>query len=291
MRSSSDSDPVTLRLPRTYDPVRLRADLAHLEDQQGRPAGYPGESHRNWTSLTLLSGTDASNLHRTPYLRTCLEKLDCSLRLVRLMALGPGGIIDWHADPFVGFEHGVVRLHVPILTHPAIELFIQEHRCVWSPGELWYGDFSRPHFGRNPTQVRRVHMVLDVEVDASLVALFPSSSIAHSFKKSPEPVSPECLERFAFDFVLPAGFAPPGDEFPPLEAPISGSVRPYGTDLVLMVADQPMLKLEPTSDTTLEVIGLTPGTSLDCEICHNRVSRASLVSAGGRTRRFLEIVT
>lgn len=113
-------------------------------------------------------------LDQMPYLRDILAEIPAPLNAVRLLALGPGAASQPHRDPKYALERGMVRLHIPIVTHPDAVLVLDgaEHR--WQPGEFWYGDFSREHKVANTGPVRRVHTVIDALFTLELAALFPT---------------------------------------------------------------------------------------------------------------------
>jgi len=72
----------------------------------------------------------------------------------------------------------LLRLHLPILTHPDVAFTIEGQRMNWKAGELWYGDFSRVHSVKNDSQIVRVHMVIDVQINDFVLSLFPEDFIA-----------------------------------------------------------------------------------------------------------------
>ena len=58
------------------------------------------------------------------------------------------------------------------MTNPEVRFQLSHQDLVWKPGELWYGDFSFPHRLRNRGTEARVHLVLDLAVTPSIMALF-----------------------------------------------------------------------------------------------------------------------
>jgi hypothetical protein len=89
------------------------------------------------------------------------------------MALGPGAESPLHSDTKVGLPWGTVRLHVPVITLPEATLTLDGETYCWTPGGLWYADFTRAHLVRNTGSRRRVHLVVDAMVTDELLALFP----------------------------------------------------------------------------------------------------------------------
>lgn len=107
----------------------------------------------------------------TPLLETCpaiqaaLRQFCCPLRDVRLLRLAPGSHIREHRDDDLRFEQGEARLHVPLLTHPLVEFYVDDQRVMMEAGECWYLDLSRPHRVRNASPIARIHLVIDCEVN------------------------------------------------------------------------------------------------------------------------------
>ncbi len=140
-----------------------------------------------WQGVALRAvGGDARELHSgardaaavadTELLRTCpgigaaLMRLRCPLRAVRLLRLAAGSVIREHRDDDLRFEDGEARLHVPLVTSPAVEFYVEDRRVLMEPGECWYVDFSRPHRVANRGDRERVHLVIDCTVNEWLAA-------------------------------------------------------------------------------------------------------------------------
>ena len=256
-----------IRLRKKFDPERLQSDLKALCRIKGTPAGYPGEGHISWTSIALIPEADDETplLDQTPYLRDVLAELNCTYRLARRLVLEPGGEIKEHCDSFLSNE--VVRLHLPIVTHPDVEAYVGGQRCDWREGELWYGNFTLPHRAVNRSAITRVHLVLDVIVDATLLDLFPpGDKPEHLRSRSKDAAAAsDALKRFAFRFTLPAGFQIPGMPYPPLAQPLPGSVELIQGELIVCINRQPMIKVAPSSDSTLELVGLPFPARIFCQ--------------------------
>ena len=178
---------VAVRLPRTYDAERLQQDLQVLRDVQSAP--QPGPYHAGeWTGIALhsMGGKDSvfpsaagmdryqetENLKRAPYFKYVLDDLKCPKEVVRILFLPPGGHIKDHFDFHTSFQFGLLRLHVPIVTHPDVIFLIDGQRVTWKAGELWYGDFSKVHSIKNDSPVVRVHMVIDVQINDFVLGLW-----------------------------------------------------------------------------------------------------------------------
>jgi aspartyl/asparaginyl beta-hydroxylase (cupin superfamily) len=249
-------------LRRSFDPDALLADYVAVRERvPSLPAGYPGEGHVGWSGICLHSaGTSRSALwDNVPYTRGALAESGLNLRLVRFLSLEPGGTIREHHDSFLSKR--IARLHVPIVTHPDVEFYLDGERCSWCPGELWYGDFSRPHAAVNGSPVTRVHLVLDVTADQRFLDLFPPGKLPEGIAQTSDDTSGlelegRIVERFACDFTLPPGFSLPGAGYEPLSEAVTGKVRLVDSELCVFVNEQPLLKAVAVSEDTLDLIGL-----------------------------------
>jgi hypothetical protein len=165
-----------VRLNALYiNPEPLQVDLRHLEQAVEWSVLKDGQ---HWAQIVLLR-----NEFRHPVLSACpaLERaianlpsrvLDACLKL-----LGPGGFVHEHRDITGAVPMGVVRLHVPIVTHPDAEFYVNGKRLFLAPGEAWMLDTSYRHRVANRSVVRRIHLVVDLELDRSLRALLPKRDI------------------------------------------------------------------------------------------------------------------
>jgi quercetin dioxygenase-like cupin family protein len=110
-------------------------------------------------------------LGRCVHVQEVLAKLQCPVRAVRFLRLGPGSTIKEHADPDLGFHLGEVRLHIAVASNPEVEFVVGGARVQMSEGECWYHDFGKPHRVYNGGDSPRVHLVIDCVVNDWLRAL------------------------------------------------------------------------------------------------------------------------
>ena len=175
--------PDRLRLPFTFDPQRLAADLQRVTVRWTRHfvrQNYEGD----WSAIPLRAPTgetypsrmiyaapdrhdfsDTPLLEACPYFREVVQSFRCPLRLVRLMRLTPGSIIKEHEDVVLSFEDGMVRLHIPVATNDAVDFRLNGERVVLEAGSCWYLRLSDPHSVANRGAEDRVHLVVDAEVN------------------------------------------------------------------------------------------------------------------------------
>lgn len=286
MQSSLNREPVAIRLPRSYDAERLVADLRVLRDVASAP--QPGPYHKGeWTGIALhsLGGKDSvfpsapglehyqetDNLRRTPYFKQVLDDLQCPKEVVRILFLPPGGHIKDHFDFHTSFQFGLLRLHIPIITHPDVAFIIDGERVTWAPGELWYGDFSKVHSVKNDSPIVRTHMVIDVQINDFLLSLFPEDFVTRrraegiSMTHDPVPPSESEARRFICDFRIPGELMPMFVIGKPLSALTKGAlaaVRVIDGKLTVMINNEPAFRLERLSTNTFSISGLPPGITL-----------------------------
>lgn len=252
---------MNLKLNKKFSVEMLSGVYNSILNREIAPAGYPGEGNINWNSITIYSLNKEldQKVDESYQVISELKALGLKLRLVRFMMLEPGGVIKKHSDSFLSDR--IVRLHVPVYTNDDVEFFLDDVRCKWQPGELWFGDFSKPHYGINKGRETRVHLVIDVIVNESLINLFPLNSvpvqlIAALESKNEVEMNTEILSRFNCNFHLPKGFRLPGMDFSDLEVDLKGSVKLIDTELCVLVNDQPLLKATAISEDKIALVGL-----------------------------------
>ena len=186
--------PDRLRLPLAFDAAALAADLERLADTQWIAHFVTQNYEGDWSVIPLRAKAGATHpvmmiysdptcrdfadtpfLEAAPAIRAALATFACPLEAVRLMRLAPGAIIKPHVDPDLAFEHGSVRLHVPIATNPDVFFYLNGQRVVLEPGSAWYLRLSDLHSVENRGPTARVHLVIDARVDPWLETLFATA--------------------------------------------------------------------------------------------------------------------
>jgi quercetin dioxygenase-like cupin family protein len=179
-----------LRLPPVFDTGGLRADLDTASNLHWQ-AHYNDRAHRgSWTSIALRSASgeagdiqareeaafaDTALLAHCPAFREAVDSFACEKKAVRLMALAPGAEIMPHRDRGGSLEDGLARLHIPIVTDPAVVFTLDGDEVHFSAGATWYMNANCLHAVRNGSARERVHLVLDCVPNAWLLALFEGS--------------------------------------------------------------------------------------------------------------------
>lgn len=270
------------RLTPRYDVERMKREVAALVDvPRARPGPYATEG---WDGIALVQRGGLADdtrspmpsltgprptpaLVRCPYLAEVLASLGADVLVARLLFLAPNGTAGLHRDP-IGFPLGVVRLHVPIVTHPDVELWIANERASWTEGELWFADFRYPHRLANRSPITRVHLVVDVCVADALLALFPGpvdpAVVGPLYKARPrQALSAARLSSFTREITLPPMSLPGVTAHDRLALRVE-------TDEVgaLVVASAPSdpsfaMALDPLSDRELTLRGYFPGVTIE----------------------------
>lgn len=171
------------KLNLSFDVVRLQTDLAMATQAAWIPHFVPGNYEGDWSAIPLRSvegqiehifsdpSVAVSTYRNTPVMKECpyfcqvLGAFDCPITSVRLLKLAAGSLIKEHVDHDLTVKNGVVRLHIPIVTNPDVEFYIEDERVRMAAGECWYIDASLPHRLANKGGTNRVHIVLDCVVN------------------------------------------------------------------------------------------------------------------------------
>ena len=198
----------TLKFPMTFNTDRLKADLAsalgHDWIAHYNTAAYSGD----WNSIALMSsGGKAVNIQAFPianvpvvetevmnectYFREVLESFGFAKTSVRLLRLHAGAEIKPHKDYCLGYEDGVFRIHIPIVTNPDVEFIVAGQRVIMDEGTCWYINANEEHSVANRGAEDRIHLVIDGERNAWTDTLFFSQAPEESFQLPPMPLSNE----------------------------------------------------------------------------------------------------
>jgi hypothetical protein len=292
---------VDIQLPRTYAVERLRSDLAASEALHP-PMELARDYHEGgWSAIPLIaaggrlisaSSQGASRdaapaatpaMAACPYVRTLLEELPCPKTSARFLYLKKGAEILEHCDPPMNTQSGALRLHVPVITHPDVLFVVGGKRVRWDAGELWWADFSLPHSVKNQSPIDRVHLVVDVEITAELLALFPVEARARFheegvvYHESAISLAEHDLRRLECDFKFPA-FALPR------KVPVAGigSIRLEGGALAMVLSGKPdeRFELVPYSSSHFGLCNWPPCYRLHFDLEEGRVVGLRLVVRG-----------
>lgn len=170
-----------VKLPLTFDPAGLQADYAVIGQEEWVTHFNTDYFQGDWSGVALRSTDPASHsirpvpgaenyeettlADRCPHIRAVLEALKTDLRSVRVLKLSAGSVIREHSDDGLGWDEGEVRLHVPIITNPQVEFYIEDRRIIMNEGECWYLDLGKPHRVQNRGTTDRLHLVIDCKLN------------------------------------------------------------------------------------------------------------------------------
>jgi hypothetical protein len=278
-----DSFPAAVALDRHYDNKKLAAEVRALRESPWRAQRSVGQqgmikkSAVDWTILSLRSAggdpdrTDAGgaglvehaetpHLSDAPYLNEVLREFPAQLLAARLMALGAGARVGEHRDSKCGLPWGLVRLHVPIITNPGALVVIAGTEFHWNAGQLWFGDFNRPHYVSNDGDESRIHLVLDCLVSKEILALLPPFDDALVAR---EPVPLTTASRCRFQ--LPARFAEWSEEEPIAGADDTLDAE-IGDDLVLYLEGKPRFGLVHVGGAEFRLAGWSEERTLQVDL-------------------------
>ncbi|HWK36934.1 aspartyl/asparaginyl beta-hydroxylase domain-containing protein [Sphingomonas sp.] len=182
--------PDRVALPFTFDAAALDADLNRIEAREwtrhvvrenydGRwdmlplraPAGETHPIRLVYPDPGATAFVDTALLDDAPAFRAVLDSFRCPLRVVRLMRLAAGSRILEHSDVRLDAESGMARLHVPIRTNADVRFLLNGVPVTMTPGSCWYLRLSDPHAVTNDGASDRVHLVIDVDVNAWLLRM------------------------------------------------------------------------------------------------------------------------
>jgi hypothetical protein len=157
------------KLPLRFDVARLVEEVSGFAEEEWRehPQKFPGNS-----AMVLISARGEINdemdgpmaatekLHRCPYLQQVLSSFETVFGRSRLMRLAPGAEVSLHNDVHYYWRNRV-RIHIPIVTDPAVRFFCGKQSVHMAAGEAWIFDNWKPHRVINPSAIHRIHLVAD----------------------------------------------------------------------------------------------------------------------------------
>jgi hypothetical protein len=207
------------KLPFNFDPELLQSDLKGIAADDWVAHFNTNYFEGEWTGLALRSSNGLASqlypdprangsvantafLDRCPNIQAVLAQFQCNLQCVRFLRLAAGSTIREHRDYDLGYDEGRIRLHIPIITNPQVEFFLDAHRVDMNEGECWYLDLSLPHWVANRGPTDRVHLVIDCELNEWLRTLLSGAeSLDPEYQSAlpgdeEYPSSPGELERF-----------------------------------------------------------------------------------------------
>ncbi len=181
----------THKLPLTFDAGALERDLSQFGPEEWTRHFNTQYYEGDWSGIALRAVknghvelypdpvasdgyVDTAMLERCSYTRQVLAAFNCDLETARFLKLGAGSSIREHRDHKLGYEDGVVRVHIPVVTNPQVTFTLGGDIVPMLPGEAWYLNFNLPHSVTNESLHDRVHLVIDCILNDWLRELFPA---------------------------------------------------------------------------------------------------------------------
>ncbi len=109
-------------------------------------------------------------------IKELLTKYNCKPRRIRFSTLKPKKQINWHRDWDESIEHNNSRLHLPLIVNERCKSKLCHESYQWSPGGLYYGDYSFPHKIKNDGSHERLHLIIDLKNPKNLFTDFENFS-------------------------------------------------------------------------------------------------------------------
>lgn len=196
----------SIQFPFQFNVERLQKDLqtAYSVEWQSHfnKADYDGD----WSVMALLSpdGKEQSvtampegnqslsvtpTLQNCPYFQEILDTLLFEKTSVRLMRLATGAVIKPHRDHCLGYEDGVFRIHIPIITNADVEFIVAGKRVVMDEGTCWYINANEEHSVANRGTVDRIHLVIDGKRNDWTDTLFFAQAPVEAYTRPPKGMS------------------------------------------------------------------------------------------------------
>ena len=155
--------------------VKLRRDLELIERQVGWRV-LPNAT--GWAEICLSKANSAlAVLSTSSAIQEIVEAFGERPTHITLKQLDVGGFVKPHRDIRGSIPVGSLRVHVPIITHPAAYMVINGTRMHLREGEIWVLDTSYRHAVYNASPQRRVHLVIDFPLTPRLRSLLPSPDV------------------------------------------------------------------------------------------------------------------
>ena len=159
-----------------FDPAGLASDLARFaDDWVPDPQSYGDAA---WSRIKLIDASIEPDgrdprLDESPHFREIVESFPSKCVLMLLTRLDAGSTIRRHRDMNGGTVMGVARFHVPIITNADVEFSFEDETVQMRAGETWAFDTTYMHGVENRSDIDRVHVIIDVELNDEIKAMLP----------------------------------------------------------------------------------------------------------------------
>ena len=189
-----------IKLPFYFENLRLQKEVFNIGSAYWQMHYQKLHYEGGWSAIPLRSiGGKADDVFISPhadavyqdtiflqqdsYIAKVLSTFKFELQAVRLLKLDAHSIIKEHKDAELSFEHGSIRLHIPVITHDEVVFLLDKERMNLKEGECWYMNFNLLHSIHNNSSQDRIHLVIDALVNDWIKEIFQEPSV---FKKEIE---------------------------------------------------------------------------------------------------------
>lgn len=158
-----------VKLPIRFDAEALQREVRALPESAWvpHPTGYVGNEA---VRLITPGGEPTDDLKgkmgpteqllACPYIMQVMASIGAVWGRSRLMGLGPGADVPLHVDSHY-YWRTHWRIHIPVITNPAVTFSCGDERVHMTAGECWVFDSFRVHGVHNGGTEQRIHLVLD----------------------------------------------------------------------------------------------------------------------------------
>ena len=215
-----------IQLPLRFDVERLTSEIAAFTEADWRehPSRYEGNS-----AIPLISAFGEGNddlqgpmlptpyLKRCPYIQQVLASFNTVIGRSRLMRLAPRHSVPRHYDSnYYWFNR--TRVHIPILTDPAVKFVCNEKSVHMGAGEAWTFDNWQMHEVIHSSDRPRIHLVFDTCGSADFWRVVEESHQLGQ-QSSPDSTKPPRCYFVRFDPEQSPQFPLERAELPPVMSP------------------------------------------------------------------------
>jgi hypothetical protein len=137
-------------------PVWLSVPLRSVGGEIGEKASGSTGIY-NSSDETLYENTEVMQ----PYIKSIIDQIGAPLLKVRILKLKSGASITEHVDSFQSDD--IFRFHIPVITHPSVEFWLDGHPYYIPSGQLCYLNVRKKHKVLNKSKIDRIHIVFDVK--------------------------------------------------------------------------------------------------------------------------------
>jgi hypothetical protein len=169
----------SVRLPFEFDVAAMRTSLAAIPEDAWQESNSHYVSRNTYYLAEMIEPRPGeffedgvpvfdfkSVVPADSYFRKVRKTFDCILESFRLTRLLPDAEIREHRDFMFGFEHGLLRLHIPVISNEGSEIHFGSGASVaMNNGECWYCNFGDLHHVKNTGPNDRFHLVMDCRVN------------------------------------------------------------------------------------------------------------------------------